>query len=147
MNVKFKYISKDQSTNSVVVRYYTDLVGEYDLNRTTDFSISLPIPALSPDALYAFIVSKAPMEYLATKEYLLTNTTDMSHINVDYEMVLDTSVLQQPAVKTSRREEIRIELIATDIAKIRPISEGDLVYLELLNKKTKDLRAELLLLA
>jgi hypothetical protein len=144
MNIKLKYISKDPLTNSVVVRYYTDLVSEESLQRTTDYSVSLPIPTPNAADLYAYLIARAPAEYLAMKEHLLTNEVDMSHIELDCELILDPSQVPTnlpPAIP--RAEEIRRELYMLDMQKIRPIADNDTTYLRTLNAKTKLLRDEL----
>ena len=88
MNLRYKIVEVNTSEHSIVVRFYTDVITEEMLavdvldgvirRGRTDYSIDLPFPAPTGNALAEFIVSKAPVEWLATQEAVLNPVLDTS---------------------------------------------------------------------
>ena len=90
MNLKYKIVEVHPQQHSIVVRFYTDRITERMiavqtdlatntvLRARTDYNIDLPVPAPVGTALDAFILSRAPREWLATQEAVLDPEVDTS---------------------------------------------------------------------
>lgn len=102
MNIKYKIISIDPTDHSMVVRFYTDLITEeslssllnangtatYDENGNiprcrTDCNLNIwQIPPPTGQELEDYILSAAPVEWLALKEKILDPNVDTSMSSV-----------------------------------------------------------------
>lgn len=87
MEIKYKIIELRPDEHSVVVRYYTDAcppeASAYDtlggvLRCRTDFIVPLPIPLPDADVLQRLIMSRAPVDFFATKEKVADPAIDTS---------------------------------------------------------------------
>lgn len=88
MNLKYKIVEVNTNEHSIVVRFYTDIITEEMLavdvldgiirRGRTDYSIDLPFPAPTGDALAEFIVSRAPVGWFTTQEAVLNPILDTS---------------------------------------------------------------------
>jgi hypothetical protein len=86
--IKYKIIEVNEAEHSIVVRYYTDKIAEEDLASDildgvirrcrTDYSMDLPIPAPIETELHNFIMDRAPVSWLNTKESVLDPMIDTS---------------------------------------------------------------------
>jgi len=88
MNLRYKIIEVNTNEHSIVVRFYTDLITEQMMatdvldgvirRGRTDYSIDLPVPAPTGDALAKFISTQAPWEWFAAQEAVLNPAIDTS---------------------------------------------------------------------
>jgi hypothetical protein len=88
MNLRYKIIEVNTKEHSIVVRFYTDVITEEMLavdvvdgvirRGRTDYSIDLPFPAPTGNALAEFIVSRAPVGWFTTQEAVLNPVLDTS---------------------------------------------------------------------
>jgi hypothetical protein len=87
--IKYKIVEVSPEQHSIVVRFYSDVVTEaamavqWDeagkiLRGRTDYSIDLPIPAPTGEALVTFISGHAPTEWLETQAQVLNPSVDTS---------------------------------------------------------------------
>lgn len=86
--IKYKIIETNTAQHSIVVRYYTDIITEAMLSTDTldgiirrcrtDYSFDLPLPTPTATELHAFIVARAPAEWLRTQEAVLNPAIDTS---------------------------------------------------------------------
>lgn len=151
MKIKLKIIATNAADNTVTVRYYTSLIAEADLAGRTDYSISLPIPAPSGQLLADYLLAYAPTAFLAEREAMLAAPIVMAGIDVligteiipDDTRPLPTAAELAEKTRTDRIDQIKLELAALDIKKIRPLAESDATYLTTLNAQSATLRAEL----
>ena len=96
--IKYKIIEVDPTQHSIVVRYYTDTVTEEMLaidildgvvrRGRTDYSLNLPIPTPTHEALHDIIVSSAPTAWLHMQE-------DVSNPDIDTSMESLTPLVGQ----------------------------------------------------
>lgn len=115
MNLRYKIIEVNTNEHSIVVRFYTDLITEQMLatdvldgvirRGRTDYSLDLPVPAPTGTTLERFIVSKAPLDWLATQEAVLNPSLDTSLSNladiVGQEIAPTVSIVQPVVVTTN----------------------------------------------
>lgn len=88
MTIKYKIVEVHPATHSIVVRYYTDKIGEESLAAqrvdgvlvrcVTDFSIDLPLPTPQDAALRDLISLRAPKAWLETQEAVKDKKVDTS---------------------------------------------------------------------
>ena len=86
--IKYKIVEVNEAEHSLVVRYYTDKITEESLavdildgvirRCRTDYSIDLPVPAPVEIELHNFIMGRAPILWLNTKESVLDPMIDTS---------------------------------------------------------------------
>ncbi len=87
--MKYKIIEINSDDHSIVVRFYTSKVTEADLavqvddkgnilRCRTDFSIELPVPPPTGDALEKFILRRAPRDWLKIREDVTDPMVDTS---------------------------------------------------------------------
>lgn len=151
MKIKLKIIATNAADNTVTVRYYTSLIAEADLAGRTDYSISLPISTPSGQVLADYLLAYAPTAFLADREAMLTTPVVLADINslIGTEIIPDdtrpspTAAEIAAQTRTDRIAQIKLELAVLDSKKIRPLAEGDLIYLATLNEQSVILRAEL----
>jgi hypothetical protein len=85
MNIKYKIVEVHEDNRTMVVRYYTDIVTESELdvmpNSTentsparckTDISLNIPLPEPTEDELHKIILRHVPLEALRTFENMKT---------------------------------------------------------------------------
>ena len=110
MKVKYKIIEVYPDEHQIVVRYYTDLLTpeklalECDENGQplrcrTDFALTLPYPAPEGEALHKFIMSAAPVAWLAARQMVEDPSVDTSlaHITPLLGQEFEASVNEPPA--------------------------------------------------
>lgn len=101
MKIKYKIMETWPEEHLIVVRYYTDFLGESDLggidkdgNYTrgrTDYSIQLPIPTPSEAEIIDLIKANAPKEWFEVKQKIADPeiNTDLSGLVLNVESELD----------------------------------------------------------
>ena len=87
MQIKYKIVESWPAENSIVVRYYTDVLteeklggmvdGKYARGRT-DCNINLPIPTPVGDDLHRFIAQRAPVAWLEMMEMVADPNVETS---------------------------------------------------------------------
>ena len=80
MNIKFRITEVHEAENLIVVRFYTDVVTEQAVGSRTTYAISLPIPTPTGQALVDFILTKAPVVFLAEREAIWNKAHDFSEL-------------------------------------------------------------------
>lgn len=91
MHTKYKIVEAWEDSQTIVVRYYTDDVSEYDLRSSdvmkpdgtpvrcrTDVSISIKYPRPTEQELEEIIHRNCPAEFIKMQELLKSNTVDLS---------------------------------------------------------------------
>lgn len=86
--MKFKIIEVDETQHSIVVRFWTNKVTENDLavdvrdgvvlRGRTDYCIQLPVPVPTGNALKAYILKHAPVDFLDIQELVKDPGVDTS---------------------------------------------------------------------
>lgn len=87
--MKYKIIEINSDDHAIVVRFYTSKITEADLavqvddkgnilRCRTDFSIELPVPPPTGDALEKFILRRAPRDWLKIREDVTDPMVDTS---------------------------------------------------------------------
>jgi len=90
MKIYYKIVSKDEAENSIVVRFYTDIITEEFLasekidgviTRTrTDCNLNLPIPTPTGVDLEEFIVRNANVYWFEMMEKVMNDEVDLSSL-------------------------------------------------------------------
>lgn len=88
MEIKYKIIEVNEETYSIVVRFYTDDVPESQLSTfehkgkiiraSTDINLDLPHPPPTGADLEAYIMVRAPLQFLLTQKKVLDPNIDTS---------------------------------------------------------------------
>jgi hypothetical protein len=89
MNINYKIVEVHEDSRTMVVRYYTDIVTENDLDVMqnsnsntsparckTDVSLNIPIPEPTEQELHKIVLKHVPLEALRTFEALKTQSSN-----------------------------------------------------------------------
>jgi hypothetical protein len=89
MTIKFKILEVHPQENSIVVKFYDDIMTEERVQNRTTYSINLPIPTPKGKSLIDFILTKAPIDFFKDMEAVVYSKVDLSDIHslVDIEHV------------------------------------------------------------